>query len=111
MLIGALLSRPENERCNPSVAEAVVAILSSEWPLSMKCIHYRLIRRYGVKVSFAGVYKAVKKLREGGILCKNESLYLLNAQWLDSLYKFSSETKKQYFEKENKYPIEFNPIK
>ena len=79
-----------------TVAEAVIAILSSEWPLSLKCIHYRVTKKYSMPVSFQAAYKAVNKLREEGILIKDESLYLLSPQWLDSLHKFSSETKRIY---------------
>jgi len=79
-----------------SVAEAVIAILSSEWPLSLKCMHYRIAKKYAREVSTQAVYKAVKKLRAEGILVKDGSLYLLSPQWLESLHKFSSETKKSY---------------
>ena len=78
------------------VAESIILILSKSWPLSVVEMRWRLENNFNKKVSFQGVHKAARKLLREGILCKEQSLYLLDSGWLEKLDKFSGETKIAY---------------
>lgn len=84
-----------------SVAEIMITILASEWPLSMKSVHYRLTKRHSMDVSFQAVHKAAKKLVEEGILERDKSQYFLNKTWIDSLHEFAEQIRKEYVAKDN----------
>jgi len=98
ILVCSTIKFPLNKSNKCQVADLVISLLASEWPLSIKSLHYRIKRRHALEVSFQAVYKAVKKLRDEGIVSKEESLYLLNYTWVDSLNKFSSEIRKNYLD-------------
>ncbi|MFH1256825.1 MAG: hypothetical protein V1494_06055 [Candidatus Diapherotrites archaeon] len=90
------LKLPQVSAGKKTVADLIVLILAREWPLSLRDMHYRINRRHAVNVSFQGIHKAARKLLREGILCKEQSLYLLDAEWLERLDKFSGETRKAY---------------
>lgn len=81
-----------------SVKEIIIQILSEEWPLPLKSLHWKIAREHGKSISFQATHKALNKLVEQNILVKNEKRYRLNLAWLEQLSSFGTETKQAYLE-------------
>lgn len=68
--------------------EAVILILSNEWPLSAKKI-YNKVRKMGLSVTYQAVFKTIKQLLDEGTLQKDDKEYKLNVDWLKRMDKES----------------------
>ena len=96
------LGKPKN------VKDAVIAVLTNEWPLSAKKIYNR-IRNMGLNVSYQAVHKALCELLQSQILVKMGGGYELNMEWLNEIKKFiefagtSYEKNKSYQLSENSF--------
>jgi len=77
------LGKPKN------VKDAVIAVLTNEWPLSARKI-YNKVRNMGLNVSYQAVHKAVCELLESGMLIKRDKSYELNIEWLDKIGEFGN---------------------
>jgi hypothetical protein len=89
--------RSGNDR---TVAELAVLILSREWPLPLKSLHWRVAKEHGKEVTFQATHKALNRLVDQNILVKDERNYKLNIEWLEQLARFGAQTKQAYCEKE-----------
>ncbi|MBN2066919.1 MAG: hypothetical protein JW744_00445 [Candidatus Diapherotrites archaeon] len=83
-----------------TIAETAVHVLSREWPLPLKSLHWKLRNEHGKEVSFQATHKALNKLVSQNILLKEERNYKLNIEWLEQLIRFGAQTKQAYLEKE-----------
>ena len=70
-----------------TVKDAVVSVLSKEYPLSTRKLHNK-VRNTGLSVSYQGVYKAVNELVEEGIIIKTCRNYQLNEEWVRKIKDF-----------------------
>jgi len=66
-----------------SSADAIVSILSSEWPLSIKSIYSKMVRQKGFDVTYQAVHKIVRGLITKGIIRKVDDKYELDLNWVD----------------------------
>jgi hypothetical protein len=58
--------------------DAVISILTIEWPLSLRSIFYKIKKQYGYDSTYQAVYKAVKELVEARVLAAKEKQYEIN---------------------------------
>jgi DNA-binding PadR family transcriptional regulator len=87
-----------------NVSEAILCILSEEWPLTMKGIYNRLRYKYSLDVTQQGTHKQLKKLVRQEILILNhhqKKYYFLNKKWLAELEAYARDLQ----EKMDKKPV------
>lgn len=85
-----------------TIAEFVIILLTSEWPLSAKGLCDRIKERHMGDVSQQGVYKAINKLHSAQILEMKGKYYRISPEWLEQLYRFSAEVRQAYGEDETR---------
>ncbi|MCX6800592.1 MAG: hypothetical protein NTZ73_00170 [Candidatus Diapherotrites archaeon] len=66
-----------------SSADAVVSILSAEWPLSIKSIYSRINREHGFGVTYQAVHKIVCRLIAKGVIRKIDGKCELDIKWVE----------------------------
>jgi len=76
--------------------DAIISILSQEWPLSTKEIYSRTQRELSLNVSYQAIHKTIKQLEENGIISKAGLKYELNIDWISNIKKFSTNLEKLY---------------
>ncbi len=89
MVLGIAKDSPKNTK------EAIIIILSNEWPLSAKKM-YNKVRKMGLSVTYQAVFKTIKQLIDEGMLQKDEKEYKLNVKWLKKIDKESERILNQY---------------
>ena len=66
-----------------TVKEAIISILSMEWPLSAKKLYLR-VRKAGLEVTYQAVHKTLKELLSGEIVEWEDKKYKLSLRWIES---------------------------
>lgn len=85
-----------------STKDAVISVLSYEWPLPTKKIFNRINRNYGLSVSYQAVHKTLNKLTEEKIISKEKEGYSISPEWINLLKKYTEELiEKRLKEKQN----------
>lgn len=79
-----------------TIRDAIVSLLSEEWPLSAKQILNRGRKEFGFSVSSQAVYKALKQLENESIIRKNGEGYLLDFQWIKKTRQIVEELHQTY---------------
>ncbi len=79
-----------------TVKEAVISLLSNEWPLSAKQILAKGKNGFGFNVSTQAIYKTLKQLESQGIVKKNAQEYSLNIEWLEKTKQVSAKIHDMY---------------
>ena len=69
---------PEINHKPTNTKDAVISILTTDWPLSLKQIFYNIKKSYGYSSSYQAVYKAVKELLEGRVLLSKDKKYIIS---------------------------------
>ncbi|MFH1586660.1 MAG: hypothetical protein ABID38_02290 [Candidatus Diapherotrites archaeon] len=69
--------------------DAVISILSQEWPLSAKQIYNKLQRENGFAVSYQAAHKILKELEKEKIICVDELAYSINPEWVERIGNFA----------------------
>ena len=77
------------------VKDLVVYYLGHEWPLSAKQLH-KLLKSQR-QVSYQGVHKALRELKEANMIIKRGRKYQLNAEFLRQERDFWVEAQKSYY--------------
>lgn len=83
-----IVLKPESNVCLPlpskilNAREAVIKILSEEWPLKTRQILTKMSRFYGLEVSYQAVYKTLKQLLDQRIVDKSADGFNLNTDWV-----------------------------
>ncbi len=68
-----------------NVREAIISILSKEFPLNIKKIYSRVKKEYALNVTYQAVFNMVKEMVDDEILEKTERDYKLNMNWVKQL--------------------------
>lgn len=76
-----LLLDDQNARQAPT-RDLVCKILARRFPLTIAEVHRELRTRFGLKISYQGVRKAINYLEEGTALERTAGKYALNPRWL-----------------------------
>lgn len=77
---------------------AVLEILSLNKNLSIKEIHEKIERQYGIKISTAQLYKIIGKMVADFIVTKQQGKYLLNALWINKMKNLMSNIEDAYLQ-------------
>lgn len=99
LVIPEINAKPENTK------DAVISILTIEWPLTLREIFYRIKKKYGYKSSYQAVYKAAKELSSMKVLTEKEKRYELNIDWIKRLQSFTDIAETNYYAKERVHNI------
>ena len=78
-----------------SVKDAVISVLSHEWPLSARRI-YTKVKSIGLDVSYQAVHKAIIELLEQEILSKVDGGYQISAEWAKGVKDFGEMVTSHY---------------
>src|SRR3989339_558062 len=81
ILIPEINSKPKNTK------DAVISILTIEWPLTLREIFYKIKKQYRFSCSYQSVYKAVKELSEKEVLKRKYKKYEINIDWIIKEHK------------------------
>lgn len=93
LIIPEINTKPSNTK------DAVISILTIEWPLTLREIFYRIKKKYGYKSSYQAVYKAAKELSLMKVLVEKEKRYELNISWIKRLQSFTDIAETNYYAK------------
>ncbi len=91
LLIPDIENKPKNTK------DAVINILTYEWPITLRQIYYKIKKQYGYSSSYQSVYKAVKELKEGHVLLEGEKKYEINVGWIKKLQSFTDIVETNYY--------------
>jgi len=94
LLIPEINNKPKNTK------DAVISILTIDWPLSLMKIFHRIKKKYRFSYSYQAVYKAVKELMERGILKEKDNGYEIDIAWVKELQSFTDIVETNYYAKE-----------
>jgi len=78
-----------------STREEIVALLSENWPQSVKKIHSAINRQNG-GISYQGVHKTVQQMESEGVVEKHGSAYQLSREWIRQLKTVSGNLETAY---------------
>jgi predicted transcriptional regulator len=78
------------------VKDAIIVLLSHRWPLSSKTIYLAVIKEYGLNVSYQAVHKALFKLVEDKVICKEECKYRLDNKWIQQMKAYGKNLENVY---------------
>ncbi|VVB78456.1 Uncharacterised protein [uncultured archaeon] len=91
---------PEINNKPGSTKDAVISILTIEWPLSLRNIFYKIKKQYGYSSTYQSVYKAVKELCELGVLKEKDKRYEIDIEWIKRVQSFTDIVETNYYAKE-----------
>ena len=99
LTIPDIANKPKNTK------DAVISILTTDWPLTLRGIFYNIKKRFNYTSSYQSVYKAVKELvHEGVVLSKNKK-YELNMDWVKKLQSFTDIIETNYYAKKRMHDL------
>ncbi|HLC33036.1 MAG TPA: hypothetical protein VJJ82_04370 [Candidatus Nanoarchaeia archaeon] len=96
MTLTIVLPSSTSERVN--VKDAVLGVLSTTYPLSLKKLFTEVKKQYGLSVTYQGVRKAVNSLEDARVLIRNNLEYSLNKDWILNARTFVQRLHETYFE-------------
>lgn len=79
-----------------STREAVISVLSEEWPLTAQGLFLRIVRQNKTQLSYQAVHKVLQQLLKEGVLEKRVRGYQLNQRWLQEMRQHSDEIAQKY---------------
>lgn len=91
---------PELDSKPKTTKDAVISILTYEWPLTLRQVFYKIKKQYGYSSSYQSVYKAIKELKEKEVLTEKEKKYEINISWIKKVQSFTDIVETNYYAKE-----------
>jgi len=91
-----------------NVREAILSVLSTEFPLSIKKIYNKVKKEHNLDVSYQAVFKIINGMLEDNVLEKLDKEYKLNIAWIKDLENELDMIKKSYmgYDNEKKEPLQ-----
>ena len=83
-----------------SVKDAIVSILSSEWPLTQKQL-FNKIKANGRSVTYQAVHKAITEMMSAGVVSKEGTSYSINQDYIKQVKDFGTKLESIYEKKGN----------
>jgi len=74
-----------------SVKDAVISVLSHEWPLTAKKIYNIIRKTHSLSVSYQAVHKVLAEMVRDGTLAKDGKEYSISPEWIERNKKFYEE--------------------
>ncbi len=99
ILIPDVDSKPSNTK------DAVISILATEWPLTLRVIYNKIRKKFGYGNSYQAVYKAVKELVGKDVLISKEKQYEINIDWVKEVQTFTDIVETNYYAKEKVHSL------
>jgi len=99
ILIPEMGSKPSNTK------DAVISILTTDWPLSLRQIFYKIRKKYNYSSSYQAVYKAVKELKDKDVLTEQDKRYMINISWVKEVQSFTDIVETNYYAKEKAHSL------
>jgi hypothetical protein len=93
IIVPEINNKPRNTK------DAVISILTTEWPLTLRAIFYGIKKRYGYSSSYQAVYKAIKELTEDQVVIGSDKKYELNIEWDKQLQSLTDIIETNYYAK------------
>jgi len=94
LIIPEINGKPNNTK------DAVISILTLEWPLTLRNIFYKIKKQYHYSSTYQSVYKAVKELCNMGVLLNNEKKYSIDIEWIKKVQSFTDIIETNYYAKQ-----------
>lgn len=91
---------PEMNTVPKNTKDAIINILTIEWPLSLRQIFFKIQKQYGYSSSYQAVFNAVKELVEINVLVDKEKKYEISIEWIKKLQSFTDIVETNYYAKE-----------
>lgn len=91
---------PEIENKPKNTKDTIISILTTEWPLTLRGIYFKIKKKYGYSSSYQAVYKAVKELVDAEVLLAKDKKYEININWIKELQSFTDIVETNYYAKE-----------
>ena len=79
-----------------STKDAIISILSEEWPLTAKQIYNKLRRQQASGISYQAVHKTLNTLQSHRIIANQGMAYLLDYAWIKNVKEFSEHLETAY---------------
>jgi len=73
----------------------VISVLSRQWPLSARRIYKEVLSDH-FQITYQGVHKALRQLREQGIVRRTEEGHQIDSNWIDRLEAYSGFLRSNY---------------
>ncbi len=80
----------------PSVKDAIMTVLSTDWPLKIKSLHNKIKTTYNLDVSYQAIHKSLKELSDDDVLIQIDDGWQLNQDWITQSFNFFHSLKDQY---------------
>jgi hypothetical protein len=97
MAFDILIPEPDNKPKNTK--DAIINLLTTEWPLSLREIFNKIKKQFGYSSTYQSVYKAVHELLKKGVLRKKDKKYELNIDWIKKVQSFTDIVETNYYAK------------
>lgn len=65
-----------------TVRDAVISILASDWPLTVKMIYNKVRKSYNLSVSYQAVHKVTQEMIIDGVVLKKDRDLTINPEWI-----------------------------
>ncbi len=91
ILVPEINNKPANTK------DAVISVLTTDWPLNLRSIFYILKKQYRYSFTYQSVYKAVKELCEKKVLIEKNKKYEINISWVKRLQSFTDIVETNYY--------------
>lgn len=88
---------PELNKKPTNTKDAIISILKSEWPLTLKKIYNRIKKFHKLSCSYQAVYKSVNELIDKSVLRKKGNEYEINIDWIKRLQTFTDIVETNYY--------------
>jgi len=88
---------PDIENKPKNTKDAVINILTYDWPLTLRQIYYKIKKQYGFSSTYQSVYKAVKELNASKVLLEDNRKYEVNVAWIKKLQSFTDIVETNYY--------------
>lgn len=90
-----------------STKGAVISVLATDWPLSVKQIHHLIKKRYGAEVTYQAVHKTIKHLLAKKVIQEDKAKYKLSLRWLIDVQDFVGKIEELYMGKEKERVVTY----
>lgn len=102
----ANIAIPQLTSKQKSTKDAIISILSQEWPLSAKEIYSRIQRQLALNITYQAVHKTIKQFEKEGVISNLGREYELNRSWISNAKKSFTNLEKLYNKDQMAYEID-----
>jgi len=101
--MGLVLFAPSSKAKEANSRDAIVNVLSFQWPQSINSILSNVNKNYSLDVSYQAIHKTLQELMQQNVVVKEGKNYLLSSEWIKQLKNFSISLEKNYLLNKNAF--------